>query len=318
VRAPAGYRSRPATLDDVDAVDGLFREVDRTLFGTGESSRAWIEQSWRSDWVDLPNMTRLVFSADGGLAATADLEAIDPAKEIGAFARVHPKHRGRGLGTAVLAWTETAAAALIVPDATVPLHHSIAAVDGAARDLLADRGYRHVRTAWHMRMDLPTAYVAGSTPPGVTIRRSIEGVDDVGIWETMDSAFRTHFGYQPVGLERWWDNTRRAGHYDPSLMLLAEHAGRIVGASYQYVLADERIGWIGDLGVRPEMQGRGIGSALLRSALADLSRRGMKIAELNVDSQNESGAVKLYRNVGMTVVREWLDYERSIVGIGAV
>ena len=94
----------------------------------------------------------------GGLAASADLEAIDRSKEIGAFARVHPGHRGRGLGTAVLGWTEAAAAASIAPDATVSLHHTIAAADGAARELLSDRGYQHVRTAWHMRMDLPTAY----------------------------------------------------------------------------------------------------------------------------------------------------------------
>ena len=167
-----------------------------------------------------------------------------------------------------------------------------------------------------MRMDLPAGYEPSATPPGVTIRPSIEGVDEVGIWETLDTAFRTHFGYQPVGLEQWWDNTRRGGHFDPSLILVAEDAGRIVGVSYQYVLTDDRIGWVGDLGVRPEMQGRGIGSALLRSALADLSRRGMRIAELNVDSQNESGAVHLYRNVGMTAVREWLDYERSIAGDG--
>jgi mycothiol synthase len=79
-------------------------------------------------------------------------------------------------------------------------------------------------------------------------------------------------------------------------------------------LAEDRIGWVGDLAVRPEMEGRGIGSALLRSALSDLSRRGMRIAELNVDSQNESGAVHLYRKVGMTVFREWLDYERFIAG----
>lgn len=311
---PAGYRSRPAALDDVDAVDRLFRAVDEAFFGTAESSRAWIEESWRSDRVELPTMTLLVFSANGSLAATADLEATDRSKEIGAFARVHPGHRGRGLGTAVLGWTEAAAAALITPDATVPLHHTIAAVDGAARELLSDRGYQHVRTAWHMRMDLPTAYVSGPAPPGVTIRPSIEGVDDVGIWETMESTFRTHFGYQPVDLERWWDNTRRAGHYEPSLMLVATHEGRIVGASYQYVLAEDRIGWVGDLAVRPAMQGRGIGSALLRSALADLSRRGMRIAELNVDSQNESSAVHLYRKVGMAVFREWLDYERSIAG----
>jgi mycothiol synthase len=311
---PPGYRSRPAALDDVDAVDRLFRAVDQALFGTAESSGAWIDESWRSDRVDLPTMTLLVFSPDGTLAATADLEAIDPSKEIGAFARVHPRHRGRGLGTAVLGWTEAAAAAVIAPDATVPLHHTIAAVDGAARELLIDRGYQHVRTAWHMRMDLPTAYKAGPAPPGVTIRPSIGGVDDVGIWETMESAFRTHFGFQPVDLERWWDNTRRAGHYEQSLMLVATHEGRIVGASYQYVLAEDRIGWVGDLAVRPEMQGRGIGSALLRSALADLSRRGMRIAELNVDSQNESGAVHLYRKAGMTVFREWLDYERPIAG----
>jgi ribosomal protein S18 acetylase RimI-like enzyme len=216
----------------------------------------------------------------------------------------------------VLAWTETTAAALIHWGSSTPLHHSVAAVDVTARELMTGRGYRHVRTEWHMRVDLPAGYEPGPTPPGVTIRPSIEGVDDVGIWETMDSAFRTHYGYQPVDLERWWDNMRRSGHHDPSLMLVAIHEGRIVGASYQYVLADDRIGWVGDLGVRPEMQGRRIGSALLRSALADLSRRGMRIAELNVDSQNESGAVHLYLKVGMTAVRGWLDYERSIVGVG--
>jgi mycothiol synthase len=316
VSVPTGYRSRPATLDDVDAVDRLFREVDHVLFGAAESSRAWVEESWRSDWVDLQTMTLLVFSAAGTLVASAELEAIDPTKQILAFARVHPEHLGRGVGAAVLEWTETAAAALIERDTSVPLHHSVAAVDEAARDLMTDRGYRHTRTEWHMRMDLPAGYQAGPLPPDVTVRPSIEHADDVGIWETLDTAFRTHFGYQPVGLEQWWDNTRRAGHYDPSLVLVAERAGRIVGASYQYILADDRIGWVGDLGVRPEMQGRGIGSALLRSALADLSRREMRIAELNVDSQNESGAVRLYRKVGMTVVREWLDYERSIVGVG--
>ena len=85
---PAGYRSRPAALDDDDAVDRLFHTVDEAFFGTAESSRAWIEESWRSDRVELPTMTLLVFSANGSLAATADLEATDRSKEIGAFARV--------------------------------------------------------------------------------------------------------------------------------------------------------------------------------------------------------------------------------------
>jgi mycothiol synthase len=87
-----------------------------------------------------------------------------------------------------------------------------------------------------------------------------------------------------------------------------------VGASYRIVIEDGGVGWIGDLGVRPALQRRGIGKALLRRALADLSLRGFRLAQLNVDAQNETGAVQLYRSVGMTVHREWLDLARTIEG----
>lgn len=44
--------------------------------------------------------------------------------------------------------------------------------------------------------------------------------------------------------------------------------------------------------------------------------RSRPAALADVDAVDESGAVHLYRNVGMTAVREWLDYERSIAGDG--
>jgi mycothiol synthase len=311
-----GYVARPATFADLDAVQELFEDVDRALFGEAEPSRVWIEEDWSSDWVDLPTMSRLIFAPDGALAGYANLEAVDPSEEVGAFARVHPGHQGRGLGAGLVAWTQTITQTLIPSGATTSLRHSISGADPAARDLLTRSGFEHVRTSWHMRMELPKAYAAGDAPLGVTIRPSVAGGDDRGIWETMESAFRTHFGYQPVGFEQWWDNTRRTGAYDPSLVLVAVIDDRIVGASHQFVFDDARVGWVGDLGVRPELQGRGIGKALLRHALADLSVRGMRLAQLNVDSQNGSGAVELYRSIGMAVYRDWLDLAKTVEGAG--
>jgi mycothiol synthase len=277
-----------------------------------------LELDWSSDWVDLPTMTRLVLAPDRTIAAYVDLEAVDPTQQVGAFGRVHPEQLERGLGRWVVRWTRRAAASLAPSGSTTVLRHSISGADAAARELLEREGFEHVRTAWHMRMDLPPRYELGDAPAGVSIRPSVAGQDDRGIWETMESAFRTHFGFQPVSFEQWWDNTRRAGGYDPSLILVAETGSIVVGASHQFLPPGSAVGWVGDLGVRPEFQGRGIGRALLRHALGDLSSRGLSSAQLNVDSQNEAGAVELYRSVGMRVSREWLDLETTVVGVAPV
>jgi mycothiol synthase len=313
---PTGFVGRPATFDDLDLVQRLFADVDIALFGEAEPSRVWIEEDWSSDWVDLATMSRLILAPDGTLAGYANLEAVDPSSEVGAFGRVHPAYVGRALGSSLVRWSEAVAATLVRSGKTSSLRHSISGADAAARELLTRAGFIHVRTAWHMRMELPERYLAGEPPSGVRIRSSVAGRDDREIWETMEAAFRTHFGYQPIGFEQWWDNTRRTGAYDPSLVLVAEADDRIVGASHQFVLPESGVGWVGDLGVRPELQGRGIGKSLLRHALADLSRRGFRVAQLNVDSQNETGAVELYRSVGMTVYREWLDLAKTIEGAG--
>jgi GNAT superfamily N-acetyltransferase len=192
------------TFDDLDAVERLLIDVDASSFGEAESSRIWLEEAWSSDWTDLPTMSRLLIAADDSVAGYADLEAVDPAKEIGVFARVHPGHVRRGLGAALVGWTRWAAARMVAPGRSVTLRHSIAGPDRAARRLLEREGFEHVRTAWHMRMDLPPGFAAGDPPPGVTIRPSIAGDDDLEIWETMEAAFRTHFGFQPVGFEQWW------------------------------------------------------------------------------------------------------------------
>jgi mycothiol synthase len=167
-----------------------------------------------------------------------------------------------------------------------------------------------------MRMTLGPELDAGPTPEGVTIRPSRSGADDAAIHDTLMRAFEGSFGWSFVPFERFWRDARADPDFSPEWVLVAERGGEVVGVSWQW--NQDPVGWVGELGVRPDLQGRGIGRALLQHALADLARRGFPIAQLNVDSQNDFGAVDLYRSVGMEVVREYRHLEKPIVGAGVL
>ena len=59
-------------------------------------------------------------------------------------------------------------------------------------------------------------------------------------------------------------------------------------------------------------RGRGIGAALLDTSFSAFEERGLSLARLNVDSANETGAVRLYERVGMKPVRTWVVMAKEI------
>lgn len=310
---PVGYKARAAVMDDLDSTARMFEAVDRALYDDVEPwNRAFLEETWRSSFVDLPTMTQLVLDPDAIVAGYGELESVDPTSSIDAFIRVHPSHSDRGIGTWLIKWAEEAASGLVPAGADSRLWNTLASVDNRGLDLVRSRGYRHVRTFWHMRLDLDALEGVGVPPTGTSIRRMIEGTDERNIHEVLDAAFADHFGYVSIPFDRWLAEFRGSTLYDPTMILVAEEAGHIVGVSTQF--ENEGIGWVGELGVRPGHQGRGIGRALLRHALADLAQRGLRIAALNVDSENERGATRLYESVGMRVHRRWPVFEKRIAG----
>ena len=59
--------------------------------------------------------------------------------------------------------------------------------------------------------------------------------------------------------------------------------------------------------VEVEAAGRGLGLALLRHGFGALYRRGDRQVFLDVDSENRTGATRLYERAGMRVEHRW-DY----------
>jgi mycothiol synthase len=71
-------------------------------------------------------------------------------------------------------------------------------------------------------------------------------------------------------------------------------------------------GWVGAIGVRAPWRRRGIGLALLQHTFAAFHERGTTDVRLGVDTQNPSGATRLYERAGMSVELEEVIYERGL------
>jgi len=72
------------------------------------------------------------------------------------------------------------------------------------------------------------------------------------------------------------------------------------------------MGWVGTLGVRRPYRRQGLGLALLRHSFAEFYRRGRRRVGLGVDSQNLTGATRLYQKAGMHVSRVQLIFEKEL------
>jgi ribosomal protein S18 acetylase RimI-like enzyme len=73
----------------------------------------------------------------------------------------------------------------------------------------------------------------------------------------------------------------------------------------------DRFGWVLDLEVRPTSRRRGWGSCCF-SGLVALWRPGHTRVGLEVDSENETGATRLYERAGMKGARRYATYEKVI------
>jgi ribosomal protein S18 acetylase RimI-like enzyme len=117
----------------------------------------------------------------------------------------------------------------------------------------------------------------------------------------VNEAFADDWHHHDVSPSNFTEFYVKQRHFDPSLWLLAWDDGDLAGfvlATSEH-LGDPDLGWVGTLGVRPAWRRRGLGEALLRAAFAELYARGRRRVGLGVDTENVSGALRLYERVGM-------------------
>jgi ribosomal protein S18 acetylase RimI-like enzyme len=86
------------------------------------------------------------------------------------------------------------------------------------------------------------------------------------------------------------------GRFEPEASFVAEEAGRPIGVLIASRLSPSN-GHICQVSVSPDGQGRGLGSSLVRAALASFRRQGLRSASLSVTVENRR-AYQLYERLG--------------------
>jgi mycothiol synthase len=306
---PAGYTQRPATLDDVELIGALLQRSEAALGLREEDATAFLRWAMALPYVELERDSVLV-QRDGEPAAFGGVMR-DPAavgSSLDWFGVVDPAHLGRSLGDRIVRWALAVASMREPEEGPFAVRSNIPAADAAAHDLLVRHGLTHVRTMWTMHREAAGAEAA-APPAGVSIRRFETGRDERTFWEVSEAAFEGHYGHVPSPFESWEGEWYRSDDWDPDQVLLAERDGVVVG-SLAWV-GSGADGYIASVGVLEAHRGRGIASALLRTAFVDIAAAGFTSATLSVDTENATGAVGLYRSAGMDVVRESHIFERA-------
>lgn len=302
---PAGYEARPASHDDLPAIDDLWAAVDRELGGPGDPISGYVRWRWSQPAVDVARDTR-VLVRDGSVAAFGMAFVSEDAPTImRGTGRVHPDHTGRGVGSWLLGFVERSGRAregvtVCRVDVTVP--------DAPVRRLLEADGYRRIRTTLDMRVALEPR-LAGPAPEGVTIRPFGPG-EERAVWRVEVEAFRDHWDHVEDQsfdsfVHDWFGDVTT-----PSSVLVAELDERLVGVIAWTV--DHGVPYVFSVAVVPQARRRGIATALVRAAMARAGADGFRELTLSVDAESPTGAVRVYENVGMTPYRATAIYEKDL------
>ncbi|HEY77214.1 MAG TPA: GNAT family N-acetyltransferase [Thermoflexia bacterium] len=171
---------------------------------------------------------------------------------------------------------------------------------------LRRRGYRPVRYFYEMIHDRLDDLPPAPMPPGLEIR-PVKPEHYRAVWEANEEAFRDHWGYSESKEEdyrRWLTHP----YFAPDLWQVAWDGDQVAGVAINLIDEEEnrkfnrRRGYVHDLSVRRPWRGRGLGRALLVRSLAMFRDRGMAEVTLNVDTENPTGALRLYESVGFRPV----------------
>jgi mycothiol synthase len=233
---------------------------------------------------------------------------------------VHPAHRRRGHGTALVAALADAAGSRGI---RIWAHGDLP----ASAEFAKATGFTRGRELWQLLLSLapsapglpppappPPALPSPALPDGVTLRTFVPGSDEEA-WLAVNRRAFAHHPEQGGWTRADLDAREAEPWFDPDGFFLAvRHSGELVGFHWTKVHPSGGtdggpIGEVYVVGVDPAAHGGGLGRALTVAGLAYLRERGLAEVMLYVDGDN-TPAARLYESLGFTRWHTDVMYER--------
>ena len=323
IELPQGFTIRGANLEDVEPALVLYNRWSHSVIGRDEiTDPQAIRREWQSPGFDPAEDIRVVFAPDGRMVGYIEVwTTVKPPVHPWIWGRVDPEYENLGIGSWMLNWAEQRALRVLP---SLPEELRFAPRVGTFREaenskkLFEASGYRHIRSSYHMLIEMDAPVPEPEFPEGITLRTFNQETDAEAVYRADTEAFRDHFGFVEMpfeeGFKRFKHFMIEHEEFDPTLWYLAMAGDQIAGfnlcrpRSYD----DPEMGWVGELGVLRPWRKHGIGLALLRHSFNEFYRRGRRKVGLGVDAQNLTGALRLYESAGMHVQQAFDQYEKEL------
>jgi mycothiol synthase len=278
--------ARPAERGDLDGVLGLRRAWDVKVYGEPRTTMELLAAHapalghWVVDGDDGRLDGYAAVDSGGGLDLWIRPEA-DLAAVLRALVDSAAEYHGGRLESVLPAWEADLCAAFEA------------------------LGFVRVHEVLEMQIALAGRIPEPRFPDGIRLRPFEPDRDARDVHATLVEAFAGS-DERVAPFEEWLPWVTGDPSYDPALVFVADAAGTVAGMAQCWTE-----GFVKDLAVRPAFRGRGLGEALLHAVFTEFAHRGVGEVRLKVDAGNPTGAVRLYRRVGMHEARRHAVYARG-------
>ena len=309
---------RHPTLEDVPAITQQINAAH--FFDTGVATVV-TEERLRSLWdapgIDIPGSVYLAHDPDGQMVGFATCIGLPPYAEIETEITVTPDLRGQGIEETLLQAVIDHAIRVHMPQAD-PTSQIVLKASADERSLwqnqfLQTHNFQVARGFWKMQIDFDGPLPTPTWPAGIEPRPYDPATQTQAVYDAVMDAFSEHWGFRGIPFEQWEFIINRDCP-DPTLWFNVWSGDEIAGLA---LCTAERpdtpdIGYVADLGVRRNYRKLGLGLALLHHAFGEFQRRGKVGVNLHVDSENMTGATRLYERAGMHIIETSWKYRRVL------
>ncbi len=242
------------------------------------------------------------------------------------FGRILPLWRRKGIGHAMLRWMEGRLREIAAGHPTEVEKYFLSFVaqgETGLAGMLEKTGYQPVRYSFQMVRpdleDIPNYPL----PEGLEVHRVLPE-HYRAIWDADIEAFRDHWGYIEPGEEDYQAWLVDTTIFQPELWQVAWDivTNQVAGQVRTYIdheqnkLYNRLRGWSEGISVRRPFRRRGLARALIAQSLRVQKQAGMTESALWVDSENLSGATRVYEDCGFRVVKRTTVYRKLLITIG--
>jgi ribosomal protein S18 acetylase RimI-like enzyme len=242
----------------------------------------------------------------------------DSVYTYGVVGFLRPDWRRKRIGSAMLRHAEARLRQIAATHEPGPRFFQTGANDSeqGLQALLESQGYQPARYFVEMTRDINEPLPDAPMPPGLEVHPADESMLRQ-VYEAHMDAFRDHWGFTEETFEEF-SHWKEDPDFNPSLWKIGWDGDQIAGMVLNFIDEAENAeynrkrGYTEGISTRRPWRKIGLARSLLVQSIAMFREMGMAETALGVDTENPSGALKLYQSVGYKEIKRSMTYRKAM------